>query len=74
MDDGMVRVELVGGPLDGETQEHALADLGPDTDAWGTHMVVDGPRCHPHDPAARAVYEPEDGGDPHRWTWRGWSP
>ncbi|WP_131102942.1 hypothetical protein [Streptomonospora litoralis] len=69
-----VRVTLYGGPLDGEVQEHTLADLGPDTAAWGTMMIVDGPRTHPRDPAARAVYEPEPGEDPHVWVWRGWSP
>lgn len=70
----VVRVTLYGGPLDGQVQEHTLSELGEDTAGWGTHMVVDGPRCLSDDPGARAVYEPVEGGDPHVWVWRGWCP
>lgn len=72
--DDMVRVTLVGGPLDGQVQEHARAELGDDTEAWGTMMVVDGPRHYPVDPGARAHYAPEPGGDPCVWVWCGWVP
>lgn len=37
MADDMVRVVLTGGgPLDGEVQEHARSELGPDESEWGT--------------------------------------
>ncbi|MUL39643.1 hypothetical protein FZ103_00345 [Streptomonospora sp. PA3] len=74
MSEDMVRVTLVGGPLDGQTQEHARADLGDDLSAWGTMMVVNGERALPRDPGARAHYAPEEGGDPHVWVWHGWVP
>ncbi|MFC9973513.1 hypothetical protein ACFVH6_21725 [Spirillospora sp. NPDC127200] len=53
-----MRVQLIGGPLDGE--EH---DLDPSEE--GAYMVVPGAE-------QRAVYEPGD--DPGRWLFRGWVP
>lgn len=71
----MLRVELIGGPLDGEVLEYPPADLeGRPVDELGAYMVVPDRRAHPEDPGARAVYEPQPGGDPLRWTWRGWVP
>lgn len=71
----MIRVTLTGGgPLDGQTQEWHRADLPEDPAEWGTYMIVDGPKALARDPGARAAYEPEEGGDPRVWVWRGWVP
>lgn len=73
--DETIQITLTGGgPLDGEVQEWRRGELPADPGEWGTYMVVDGPKALARDPGARAVYEPEPGGDPRVWIWRGWVP
>ena len=52
-------ITLHGGPLDGMT----FPDPGGDHP--GAYMIVPGE-------LARAIYEPEPGGDPGRWHFCGW--
>lgn len=55
-------VRYVGGPLDGKTLD---ASSWPEAEIrGGTEEIVDGWRD-------RAVYEPDDGGDPLVWLYRG---
>lgn len=72
--DKEITVELVGGPLDGERLTYTLQELGEDATQWGAYMMVDGHKCHPEDPGARAVYEPVPGGVCTRWVFDGWVP
>ncbi|WNI15589.1 hypothetical protein [Actinacidiphila sp. ITFR-21] len=55
-------VRYVGGPLDG--QEMDVAAWPEDSVRRGVYQVVDGW-------ADRADYEPEPGGDPLLWLYRG---
>jgi hypothetical protein len=54
-------VRLVGGPLDGMV----IPDLPVvDPDDPGAYMIVPGS-------LSRAIYEPDEGGDPALWKYRG---
>ena len=59
--------ELVGGPMDGTCQpmEYTALYGDPAPGAW----LGDDRKAPPEVPGARAVHEPEAGGDPLRWTW-----
>lgn len=58
-------VRYVGGPLDGA--ELDVADWTPEEIRTGAYQVVDGW-------TDRADYEPEPGGDPTLWHYRGQVP
>lgn len=70
-------VELVAGPMDGETFAYDPGDLPADPSTWGGYYMVP-PEVAPPDPASgvtlRAAYEPDPGGDLRRWVFTGWVP
>lgn len=55
-------VRYVGGPLDGKALD--VSSWTPEEISAGTYEIVDGW-------TARADYEPEPGGDPLVWLYRG---
>lgn len=76
-DEDTVEVRFLGGPEDwrGHVERYPRSDVfGEDPGAW---VISDHPP--PRDMATedidpRAVYEPDEGGDPTVWIFRGWSP
>lgn len=75
-DDEMVRVRLVGGPMDGghlPVDWHVVHDPDPGFD----FVPADGsgaPEMEDGTPCTRVLYTAEPGGDPAVWHWRGWVP
>lgn len=61
---GMTDIELIGGPLDGM----AFPDGGILPDEPGAYMIV--PEANTE---ARAIYEPIEQDQPHRWHFGGWA-
>ena len=55
-------VRYVGGPLDGQTMD--AAGWTEEELRTGSYQIVDGWTC-------RADYEPDPGGDPLLWRYRG---
>ena len=70
--DEMVRVRLVGGPMDGGELPVDRASVEEDPDPGFDFVPEDGSGA-PED-APRVLYTAEPGGDPAVWHWRGWVP
>lgn len=69
-----VDVHLIGGPMDGTVQPMEWEAVHADSDPGGYFIPDNDTKAPPEIPGARAAYEPEPGGDPLRWLWRGWIP
>lgn len=79
MADDEVTVTLVGGPADwaGKTLQMPRQDVhGRPRDEVGAYLIsaATPERGPDEDWAPRAVYGPDDDGDPATWTFHGWFP
>ncbi len=76
MAERMMDVDLVGGPADWRGRRVAMPVDPDDPGGAGAYLISEHtpPRTEEEDIAPRAVYLPEEGGDPLAWRFRGWLP
>ncbi|MBB6001340.1 hypothetical protein HNR25_005171 [Streptomonospora salina] len=75
MDEREMDVRLVGGPADWRGRTVRMP-VPADPEEVGAYLISEDTPERPadEDTDPRAVYEPEPGGDPCEWHFRGWMP
>ena len=76
MAERMMDVDLVGGPADWRGRRVAMPVDPDDPGGAGAYLISEHtpPRTEEEDIAPRAVYLPDEGGDPLVWRFQGWFP